>query len=124
MRTPYLHREIAELAASAPTAMHMRGGGKALVRELLRRTLPGADVNRAKLAFRVPAAAWLRGTLAEQLHRQVEHGALCSEGWFERAALAKMVDDHVTGRLDVTHVLWPILTLGLWLDTLRGNRGG
>lgn len=121
MRTPYLHREIAELAAAAPAATHISGGGKTLVRELLRRALPNADVGRAKTAFRVPASDWLRGPLSDQLRRQVDRGALCAEGWFDRAAVAQMIDDHVSGRHDRTHVLWPVLTLGLWLDRLRGD---
>jgi asparagine synthase (glutamine-hydrolysing) len=121
MRTPYLHREIAELAAAAPAATHLSDGGKTLVRELLRRALPNADAGRAKTAFRVPASDWLRGPLSGQLHRQVERGALCSEGWFDRAAVGQMVDDHVSGRHDRTHVLWPVLALGLWLDRLRGD---
>jgi asparagine synthase (glutamine-hydrolysing) len=121
MRTPYLHREIAELAA---TASHIGGGGKAVVRALLRKTLPGSDVGRAKVAFRVPAADWLRGPLADQLRRQTERGAICREGWFDGAALGAMVDEHVAGRKDFSHVLWPILAFGLWLDRLRGDADG
>jgi len=124
MRTPYLHREIAELAATTSVATHIRGGGKALVREVLRRALPGADARRAKVAFRVPAAEWLRGPLAQQLRRQVDQGALCREDWFDRNALRAMVDDHVAGRRDLNHVLWPVLALGLWLDRVRGDDGG
>jgi asparagine synthase (glutamine-hydrolysing) len=77
-------------------------------------------VNRAKVAFRVPAADWLRGPLAEQLRRQAAQGALCREGWFDRTALTQIVDDHAAGTRDMSHVLWPMLTFGLWLDRLRG----
>jgi asparagine synthase (glutamine-hydrolysing) len=121
MRTPYLHHEIAELAAAAPAAVHMGGGGKAVVRELLRDALPGADVGRAKAAFRVPAGDWLRQPLAGQLHRQTRIGAICSEGWFDSVAVAQFIDMHLTGAQDMTAVLWPLLALGLWLDRLRGN---
>jgi asparagine synthase (glutamine-hydrolysing) len=123
MRTPYLHREVAELAATVPVETHMRGGGKALVRELLHKVLPGADSKRAKTAFRVPASAWLRGPLAPELHRQLHAGALCEEGWFDRAVLAELIDDHLEGRRDHTSVLWPLLSFGLWLGGLRENVG-
>jgi asparagine synthase (glutamine-hydrolysing) len=122
MRTPYLHREIAELAAAAPAATHMRNGGKAVVRELLRRALPGADVGRAKMAFRVPATEWLRRPLAGQLRRQARRGALCSEGWFDSVVFAELIDVHLAGAQDLSAVLWPLLALGLWLDRLRGNQ--
>jgi asparagine synthase (glutamine-hydrolysing) len=121
MRTPYLHREIAELAATMPVEVHLRGGGKALIRELVRRALPKADFKRAKTAFRVPAAAWLRGPLATQLQRQQQSGPLCEEGWFDRRALGELIERHVTGKADHATVLWPVLSFGLWLDTLRGT---
>jgi len=121
MRTPYLHREIAELAAAAPASVHMKGGGKAVIRELLGRALPGAETKRPKAAFRVPAGEWLRRPLAGQLHRQARTGALCAEGWFDGAVLAQVIDMHLTGAQDLSAVLWPLLALGLWLDRLRGN---
>jgi asparagine synthase (glutamine-hydrolysing) len=120
MRTPYLHREIAELAAVSPIENHLRGGGKALIRELLQRVLPDADFKRDKTAFRVPAAEWLRGPLAPEL-RRLRAGALCEEGWFDGDAIGELVDDHVEGRRDVTSVLWPALSFGLWLERFRAN---
>jgi asparagine synthase (glutamine-hydrolysing) len=121
MRTPYLHREIAELAATTPIETHLRGGDKALIRELVRRTLPDADFKRPKTAFRVPATAWLRGPLADQLRRLEQSGAVCQEGWFERRALRELIEEHVTCKEDHTAVLWPVLSFGLWLDALRGT---
>ena len=35
MRTPYLNRELAELAASIPLSVHMRDGGKYVLRQVL-----------------------------------------------------------------------------------------
>jgi asparagine synthase (glutamine-hydrolysing) len=122
MRTPYLHREIAELAASSPVQNHLRGGGKALIRELLRSALPDADFRRDKTAFRVPAAQWLRGPLAPEL-RRLRSSAICEEGWFDREAIAGLVDDHLEGRRDATSALWPVLSFGLWLERFRGNGG-
>jgi asparagine synthase (glutamine-hydrolysing) len=122
MRTPFLHRELAELAANAPIARLVRGRGKALVRDVLQAVLPEADVKRSKTAFRTPAAAWLRGPLGPQLH-QLETGPLCEEGWFEPAALRNAIEDHASGR-DMSHVLWPSLALGLWLDRLRNPGSG
>ena len=66
LRTPYLHRELAELAAMVPASWHIRSGGKSLVRRLLHDALPGLPPRR-KHAFVVPAAEWLRGPLAPLL---------------------------------------------------------
>jgi asparagine synthase (glutamine-hydrolysing) len=122
LRTPYLSRELAEFAATIPSSTHVAGGGKQLLRDVLRAELPGADHRRRKIAFRVPAAQWLRGPLAPALRAQIEDGRLCRDGWFERAPLLAMARDHAEGH-DRTDVLWPIFALGAWLDG-DGSRYG
>jgi asparagine synthase (glutamine-hydrolysing) len=121
LRTPYLHRELAEFAATVPAAHHLRNGGKALLRRLLARLLPGVSRRLPKRAFRVPAGDWLRGPLAPVMQRQIEQGTLYQEGWFRREPIRRAFEDHASGRTDATEILWPVLALGLWLDRLRGE---
>ncbi len=123
IRTPYLHRELAEFAASVAPAVHVQGSGKALLRALLTEVLPTAVGHRAKTAFRVPAAQWLRGPLAPTLRRQLSEGALYAEGWIDASALRGLAAEHDAGTRDWSHVLWPVLALGLWLDRQRGVDG-
>ena len=124
MRTPFLERELAELACSIPVASHLRGGGKHLLREVLKRVVPNAVRRRPKRAFRVPAREWLRGPLAPLLHDQLQTGSLFEEGWFDRGAVAQLHHEHTSGSADYTEVLWTLLALGLWLDGVRGGDGG
>jgi asparagine synthase (glutamine-hydrolysing) len=120
VRTPYLHREIAEFAAAVPSGTHARHRGKALLRELAGELLPAESRRRAKTAFRVPVADWLRGPLAPVLEEQLRAGSLYQEGWFDRAAVRQLAGEHRGGRRDWAHVLWPLLALGLWHDGFRG----
>ena len=124
VRTPYLNHELAEFAATVPPELHTGGGGKALLRLLLKELLPDSALRRPKTAFRVPAAAWLRGPLAPVLLDQVRDGRACEEGWIDRAAASKALDDHIRGDADNSAALWPILAFGLWLDRLRGRDAG
>jgi asparagine synthase (glutamine-hydrolysing) len=123
VRTPYLSREVAELAASIPACLHAREGGKYLLRSLLRQVLPLAP-RRPKVAFRAPVAAWLRGPLLPVLHRQLDSGSVFSEGWLDALSVGQMVRQHQIGTFDWSDVLWPVLSLGLWLDALRGSGDG
>ncbi|MDQ3586766.1 MAG: asparagine synthase (glutamine-hydrolyzing) [Actinomycetota bacterium] len=120
IRTPYLHRELAEFAATVAPGVHVQGRGKALLRALLSEVLPGAGGRRPKTAFRVPAAHWLRGPLAPVLARQLAEGALYAEGWIDATAAQGLAGEHGAGTRDWSHVLWPLLSLGLWLDRRRG----
>jgi asparagine synthase (glutamine-hydrolysing) len=120
MRTPYLHRELAEFVAAVPPETHTRHNGKALLRTLLADLLPGTG-RRQKTAFRVPVADWLRGPLVETVSEQFRAGALYEEGWFDRREAQRLFREHETGRQDWSQVLWPLLALGLWLDRFRGS---
>ncbi len=122
MRTPYLSRHLAEFASSIPTSTHLKGGGKQLLRQLVRRCVP-AEAGRPKQAFRVPAAEWLRGPLWSTFEDQVARGSLYEEQWFDRGAVAAAFEEHRRGAADKTPVLWPLLALGLWLDRVRGRNG-
>jgi asparagine synthase (glutamine-hydrolysing) len=117
-RTPFLHRELAEFAASVPASLHVRGGGKLLLRQVLHQVLPEAAHARRKVAFRIPSDRWLRGPLKEELRAQLESGPLVTEGWLERRTAARLCAEHWAGR-DRSRILWPLFVLGLWLDGIR-----
>jgi asparagine synthase (glutamine-hydrolysing) len=123
MRTPYLNRQLAEFASMIPARTHLGGGGKRLLRTLLERTVPSGARRRPKRAFRVPADEWLRGPLRDPLRRLIRSGALFEEGWFDRSAASALVDEHLARGADRSAVLWPLLSLGLWLDRLRHGDG-
>ena len=123
IRTVYLHRDLAELAASVDPAMHLGGGGKALLRAMLPSDLPTSHrLGRyRKTAFRVPAAAWLRGPLAPAMEHQLEHGGIYREGYFRADAARALWREHAAGERDHSAALWPLLSLGLWVDRFLGH---
>ena len=121
VRTPYLHHELAEFAAAVPAELHVGGDGKRLLRRVLAEVLPGAAGRRPKTAFRVPVAEWLRGPLAPVVEAQLESGAMFEEGWFDRTRVRAAASEHATAERDWGHLLWPLMTFGLWLDGLRGR---
>jgi asparagine synthase (glutamine-hydrolysing) len=124
MRTPYLNRELAEFAATVSPLAHTGLGGKTLLRRLLGTLVPGTVPRRRKTAFRVPAAEWLRGPLAPAVQDQLLNGAAFEEGWFDRDQARVVAAQHAQGSADWTHVLWPLLSFGLWLDGFRGRERG
>ena len=121
LRTPYLHHELAELCASLPPRAHLAGGGKAVLRAILGRVVPGRLARRPKTAFRVPAGDWLRGPLARPLLEHSQGGRAVEEGWFDGQAVGRMAREHVDGVEDRTAALWPFLCFAVWLDGLRGH---
>jgi asparagine synthase (glutamine-hydrolysing) len=122
IRSVYLHRGLAELAASVDASVHLRGRGKTLLHAMLP---PGMDTPRSpgryrKTAFRAPAAEWLRGPLAPVLGRQLRSGVIYREGYFDRQAAEVLVGEHASRARDHSDLLWPLLALGLWMDRFFG----
>lgn len=115
LRTPYLQRELAEFATSVPAALHISRGGKRLLRALAHDVGISA-ASRAKVAFRVPAADWLRGPLAPVLAAQLRSGSLYERRLMDREQISRLVSEHQLRVADWTHVLWPVLALGVWAD--------
>jgi asparagine synthase (glutamine-hydrolysing) len=122
VRTPYLTPALAEFAASAPTALHLRGGGKHLLRRVLRGHIPRALAARPKTAFRVPVSEWLRGPLLPEITSLVDGGRLVEEGWIDREAVCRLVREHAAGS-EHGDVLWPVFTLAIWRENFPGERG-
>jgi len=118
VRTPYLDRRLAELAFSVSSSLHCSGGGKWLLRAVLRGILGRNIAARPKVAFRVPSSEWLRGPLSGVLN-QVQHGHLCQDGWFDSQAVASVIEQHHSGRRDWSSLLWNLMTFGIWLDSGR-----
>jgi len=123
IRTVFLNRELSEFAASVDTSVHLGGGGKALVRAMLPDGIiaPRRFGGYRKTAFRVPAADWLRGPLEPVLRAQLEHGTIYDEGYFDRGAVGRLVQEHMSLGADHSDQLWPLLSLGLWVDRFHGR---
>jgi asparagine synthase (glutamine-hydrolysing) len=120
IRAPYLERDVAEFANSVTAVTHLAGSGKKLLRDALAGRFPEVAARRRKTAFRVPGAEWLRGPLRPLLDDQLARGTLVCEGFIDRDALHATISEHATG-LDRTSILWPVLSLGLWLDRYAGR---
>lgn len=120
VRTPFLHPALAELAAAVPTARHLGGGGKALLRAVLARRLGKVASPRSKVAFRVPAAEWLRGPLVPTVREQIAGGRLYADGYVRADRVRAALEEHVAGVRDWSSVLWPLMVLCFWLDRLGG----
>jgi asparagine synthase (glutamine-hydrolysing) len=88
----------------------LRGGeGKLLLKKAMEPELPHEVLYRPKMGFAVPLARWFRGPLKQRVREAVLGERLADTGWFERAALARLVDEHQSGARDHSAPLWSLL---------------
>ncbi|HXF94546.1 MAG TPA: asparagine synthase C-terminal domain-containing protein, partial [Gemmatimonadales bacterium] len=88
--------------------------GKRLLRAALRDRLPAAHFRAPKRGFVGPTAAWLRYELREVLLDELSPARLRRLGYFRPPAVARLLDEHVSGRHNREGILWALLCFSTW----------
>ena len=113
-RVPFLDTAVADLAFSLPVRERVRGlATKRMLRRAVAPWLPEAVAKGPKRGFSIPAAAWLRGPLAAPA-RELLAGA--DPAVLDPSVALRVLDDHVSGREDLSRQVWGLLNLALWLE--------
>jgi asparagine synthase (glutamine-hydrolysing) len=88
----------------------LRGSeGKWLLKRALKAHLPASLLDRPKMGFAVPLAAWFRGPLRERVRSAVLGDRLLGTGYFDARQLGQMVKQHESGLRDHSAPLWSLL---------------
>ncbi|MFY9580312.1 MAG: asparagine synthase (glutamine-hydrolyzing) [Gaiellaceae bacterium] len=114
-RVPYLDTAVTNLALALPTRFKVRAlTKKVLLRKAAEPLLPREIVHGKKRGFSIPAAAWLRGELEPFARETLSPERLRRQGFFRPEAVGRVLDDHVSGREDLSRQLWGLLAFTLW----------
>ena len=121
-RSPFLDTALAEYAASLPDRMKLRWGRtKYILKEAFADLLPEKILRRGKMGFGVPLGSWFRGELREYLQDVLCSPQALSRDYLNHDYVKQLVDEHLSGRRDVGHRLWTLLTFEVWLRMLAGK---
>lgn len=116
-RVPLLDHRVIEFAHRLPQSMKVRDGQrKWLLRQVLYRHVPRILVDRPKMGFSVPLAAWLRGPLAQWSEDLLSDPAVSDFG-IDPSALKRIQAQHRSGERDWHQTLWAVLMLKAWQDS-------
>jgi asparagine synthase (glutamine-hydrolysing) len=114
-RSPLLDHHLLELTASMPASVRFPGGRlKGLLKDAFRDALPEGHLARPKSGFGIPAQEWFRGPWAGFARDHLLAQDARIRRWFQPARLARLLDDHVAGRVANGYQLWTLLALELW----------
>ncbi|MGB5809830.1 MAG: asparagine synthase (glutamine-hydrolyzing) [Polyangiales bacterium] len=115
-RSPFLDRNVLELAFSLPLDMRLRGRRKKyIVRRLLVEYLPVELIERPKQGFTAPVGHWLRNELRQTLQERLSRDTVRRRGFFEPARVTQVVHEHLSGSHDHAQLLWALLVLEWWI---------
>ncbi len=114
-RAPLLDTEVVTFCLALPEHLRLRGTTtKYLLRRALGSRVPREILERPKKGFGAPVGRWLRGPLRELLLDTLSPVRLRATGWFEPAAVQRLLDEHLSGARDHRKVLYSLLVLEHW----------
>lgn len=116
VRSPFLDRELAELAFRLSPAARLRGLSlKRVLRAAVADLLPREILQRPKRGFGVPLDRWFRQDLASYVR-----GTLCARDsrvrdYLAAGAIDAIVSEHQAGAANHGDAIWSLLTLEIFL---------
>jgi len=115
-RSPFLDHEFMELVFNFPGDWKLKGLSrhKWILKRAFADKLPKAIQKRGKMGFGIPLGPWFRGQLKDYWREHVLSPEALARGYFEKAALQEIFDEHQSGRRDHGYRMWALLMLELW----------
>ncbi|HXG89003.1 MAG TPA: asparagine synthase (glutamine-hydrolyzing) [Vicinamibacterales bacterium] len=116
-RAPFLDVDVMELAFSMGGRLKIRDGErKWVLKRALRGVLPERILMRKKEGFSIPMKNWLRRELEPLMRALLSPERVATRGLFEPAEVSRLIDDHVAGRENHAHTLFPLMVFERWCE--------
>jgi asparagine synthase (glutamine-hydrolysing) len=113
-RSPFLDHHLMEWAAGLPADLKIRAGTtKYLLKRAVAEWLPPELIDRRKMGFGVPLAAWLRTELRDLSWDLLTDHTARSRGFFRPDVVARMLREHDAGT-DHGSRIWALIQFELW----------
>jgi asparagine synthase (glutamine-hydrolysing) len=116
-RAPFLDGDLMELAFSMPGHLKIRNGERQwILKQAMKGVLPDSILNRRKEGFSIPMKNWLRRELQPLMRDLLSRDRIVRRGLFDPAVIQKLMDDHVDGRENHAHTLFPLMVFERWAE--------
>lgn len=114
-RAPFLDGDVMELAFSMPGHLKIRNGErKWILKKAMSDLLPSSILNRKKEGFSIPMKNWLRRELQPLMRDLLAPDRVARRGLFDPGVVQQLMDDHVEGKENHAHTLFPLMVFERW----------
>lgn len=118
VRVPFLDLDLVEFAARIPVGLKQRGAeGKWILKKVMEPYLPHDVIYRPKSGFGAPLRHWMRHNLRELIGDLLSVDSLKRRGFFEPAAVQRLIAANNVGKLDASYTLLSLLCIEIWCRT-------
>ncbi len=117
VRVPFLDNEIVNFSSRVPFYLKFRWGqSKVLLRQSLGNSVPYSISYRKKQGFSIPLKHWLRGGMKKILLEFLDPNRLKKEGILDPLKVQSLVQEHLNGQANHSHLLWSLLCFEIWKE--------
>jgi len=97
--------------------------GKLLLRQVMQRYIPASVTDAIKQGFSAPDGSWFKGESIDYVRRVLLNKRACLYEYFDRTAIAALIEDHLSGRQNRRLLIWSLLSIENWCQVfLCGDR--
>lgn len=122
-RSIFLHPAVTSLAWSFPPQLRDHNDvSRALIKNVINRSIPPEIYAREKAGFNVPFDHWLRGPLRDVAEELLSDRRLDQDGVFNPAPVRREWQQHLSGKYDRRFILFDLISFQLWLESMKRVR--
>jgi asparagine synthase (glutamine-hydrolysing) len=133
-RVPFLDNDLVDFAMRIPPRMKLSHidqavradendiararrmrEGKMILREVMKRHVPGEIANGDKQGFSAPDGSWFRGESVAYVRRELVEGHPRIYEFMDRQAVRALIDEHLSGHVNRRLLIWSLLSFEWWL---------
>ncbi len=116
-RVPFLDHHLVEYAMNLHSSLKVAGhSGKHILKRALEDILPHDLLYSRKRGFGAPVREWFRNGLGDWFDSHLMESTMRQREFFDYSFIARMLEQHRSGRQDWGFHLWCLLNLSLWYE--------
>jgi asparagine synthase (glutamine-hydrolysing) len=122
-RAPLLDHQLAEFAATIPTALKVRDRSlKHVLKTLARKYLPAELIDRPKMGFAIPVPQWINHEWRDMSQELVLGERALRRNNFNSRYLQRIMNEHRRGRRNQGSSIWALMVLEMWYRAFIDGR--
>lgn len=116
-REPFLDHRVIEYAAQLPDDYKYHNGiKKHIVREIVHNYIPKEKMDRPKMGFAIPLAAWMNNELKDMVNSYINEKSIKEQGLFNWEAVSRLKTAFFSGKSEYDFKLWYLLMFQMWYE--------
>jgi asparagine synthase (glutamine-hydrolysing) len=121
-REPFLDQRVIEWAAQLPMEYKYNNGNKKfIIKEIVHKYIPKEMMDRPKMGFGIPIAAWLEHELKSYVDQYLDEGFIAKQNIFNNTEVQKIKKSFYNGKVERAEKIWYILMFQMWYDKWMNN---